>query len=195
MITSTCSCFIMIQEQCSRSLCDMRSGEQLLESSSMSNSSSSMPPSRTQSWTKSSSTAKTRRAAFIRRPVSLRECVLVYVPVWVWVWIQAECTGRECASTYPNTLLVSVVVDEKRGYWAMLIACKMRCDHTFCVLMLHLSLSLSLSLHTHTHSQLMLSSLVRWCLALCLWKQLETQSKSTTSGMHLLNTQYTYMYM
>ena len=59
-----------LQEQCSKSLCDMRSGEQILESSIAS--SSSMPPGRTQSagWSNSpAASAKTRRAAFIRRPV------------------------------------------------------------------------------------------------------------------------------
>ena len=51
----------------------MRSGEQMLESSM--SSSTSMPPGRSGSagWNKTPNSAKTRRAAFIRRPVRRRE--------------------------------------------------------------------------------------------------------------------------
>ena len=110
-----------MQEQCSRSLCDMRSGEQLLESS-ITSSSSSMPPSRTQSaghWSKSPSCAKTRRAAFIRRPVRdtcvcvcvcVSVCVCVCVGVgggWVCVCV-CVCVlvwvGDGCVCTWTNSI-------------------------------------------------------------------------------------------
>ena len=93
------------QEQCSRSLCDMRSGEQLLEST---NSTSSMPSSRTQSWTKSPSSAKTRRAAFIRRPVSWRLCLCIRLHVNMCV-----CGG--------GGMWVVCVVDNQKGILKLLI--------------------------------------------------------------------------